>query len=94
MTKRVARVTGIEPRLAKTLEESEDKFMSLSKELEKLKYDKRLTEWHISRGKFPKEEWKKHLDSLPDLASNVESFNLGEDNGALNGAHRSPGHQG
>ena len=61
--------------------------MSLSQELDKLKYDKRLTEWHVSRGKFPKEELKKYLDSLPDLAHNVEKFNLGDDddgNGAEN----------
>lgn len=51
--------------------------MSLSKELEKLKYDKRLLEWHVSRGKLSKEDAKKHLDSLPDLASNVEQVNLG-----------------
>ncbi len=51
--------------------------MSLSKELEKLKYDKRLLDWHVSRGKFPKEELKKYLDSLPDLATNVDHFGLG-----------------
>ncbi len=51
--------------------------MSLSKELEKLKYDKRLLEWHVSRGKLSKEDAKKHLDGLPDLASNVEQVNLG-----------------
>jgi hypothetical protein len=55
--------------------------MSLSKELEKLKYDKRLTDWHVSRGKFPKEELKKYLESLPDLQSNVEPFTLGHDHG-------------
>jgi hypothetical protein len=51
--------------------------MSLSKELEKLKFDKRLIEWHVSRGKLSKEDAKKHLDGLPDLASNVEQVNLG-----------------
>ena len=59
--------------------------MSLSKELDKLKFDKRLTEWHVSRGKVSKEEMKKYLDSLPDLASNVESFNLGDEGSSGNG---------
>ena len=53
--------------------------MSLSKELEKVKYDKRLLDWHVSRGKLSKEEVKKYLDSLPDLASNVEAFELGSE---------------
>ena len=56
--------------------------MSLSKELDKLKYDKRLSEWHVSRGKFPKEEFEKYLKNLPDLAHNVEKFTLGDDDGA------------
>lgn len=53
--------------------------MSLSKEIEKLKYDKRLLEWHVSRGKLSKEDKQKYLESLPDLASNVESFALGNE---------------
>jgi len=59
--------------------------MALGKELEKLKYDKRLVDQNVSRGKFPKEELKKYLDSLPDLASNVDYFGLGEEPSALNG---------
>ena len=50
--------------------------MGLSEEIEKLKYDKRLLEWHVSRGKLSKEDMDKHLTSLPDLASNVENFGL------------------
>jgi hypothetical protein len=53
--------------------------MSLSKELEKLKYDKRLLEWHVSRGKLSQDDAKKYLDALPDLASNVEYFGLGDE---------------
>lgn len=53
--------------------------MSLSQELDKLRYDKRLTEWHVSRGRMSKEELKKYLESLPDLAHNVEAFTLGDD---------------
>ena len=51
--------------------------MSLAKELDKLKYDKRLLDYNVSRGKFPKEELKKYLDALPDLQSNVEPFSFG-----------------
>jgi hypothetical protein len=50
--------------------------MGLSEEIEKLKYDKRLMEWHVSRGKLSKDAMDKHLKELPDLASNVESFGL------------------
>jgi hypothetical protein len=60
--------------------------MSLSKEIEKLKHDKRLTDWYVSRGRMTKEELKSHLDSLPDLASNVEPLWFSEEekgNGAL-----------
>ncbi len=53
--------------------------MSLSKEVEKLKYDKRLIDWNVSRGKFAKEELQKYLASLPDLASNVDHFGLGDE---------------
>ena len=52
--------------------------MSLAKELEKLKVDKRLTDWHISRGYLSKADHKKALEALPDLASNVERLTLGQ----------------
>lgn len=53
--------------------------MSLSKEIEKLKYDKRLADWHISRGKMTEDEYQKYLQSLPDSGDNVETFSLAED---------------
>ncbi|MCM2282052.1 MAG: hypothetical protein NDI61_09420 [Bdellovibrionaceae bacterium] len=53
--------------------------MSLSKEIEKLKYDKRLTDWHLSRGKMSKEELQKYLMSLPDSGENVETFRFSEE---------------
>lgn len=53
--------------------------MGLGKEIEKMKTDKRLTEWHVNHKKLSKEDVKKHLDALPDLASNVDSFGLGDD---------------
>lgn len=57
--------------------------MSLSKEIEKLKYDKRLTDWHLSRGKMSKDEHQKYLQSLPDSGDNVETFRLVEDDRSL-----------
>lgn len=56
--------------------------MSLSKELEKLKYDKRLIDWNVAHGKWSKDDLKKYYDSLPDLASNVDAFDLGDDRGS------------
>ena len=53
--------------------------MSLGKEIEKMKTDKRLTEWHVNHNKLTKADVKKHLDALPDLATNVDSFGLGDD---------------
>jgi hypothetical protein len=53
--------------------------MSLSSEIEKLKYDKRLQQWHLNRGLMSQDELKKHLESLQDLATNVEAFQLGDD---------------
>ena len=50
--------------------------MSLGKELEKLKYDKRLLESNVARGIVSKDDEKKYLASLPDLASNVENVGL------------------
>lgn len=45
--------------------------MSLKKELDKLKFDKRLTGYHLSRGKLKKDELDAHLKTLPDSADNV-----------------------
>ena len=50
--------------------------MNLGKELEKLKYDKRLLEANVARGIISKADQEKHLSSLPDLASNVENLGL------------------
>lgn len=59
--------------------------MSLSKELDRMKYDKRLLDWHVSRGKLSPEDLKKHLDSLPDLATNIDHFDLGSEEGGTMG---------
>lgn len=55
---------------------------SLATEIERLKFDKRLTDWSLSRKKFTKEELQKHLDALPDLADNVIRVEL--ENESLN----------
>lgn len=53
--------------------------MGLSKELEKLKYDKRLLDQNVGRGVISQTELQSYLSSLPDLASNVEKFSFGSD---------------
>jgi hypothetical protein len=50
--------------------------MGLGKEIEKLKYDKRLLDANVNRGTVTKSEKEKHLNDLPDLASNVENLGL------------------
>ena len=52
---------------------------NLAKEVEKLKTDKRLTDWNLRNGKFDKNDLKKSLDALPDMANNVDHFGLGDD---------------
>ena len=61
--------------------------MSLSKEIEKLRFDKRLTDWQVSRGRMSKAELKQHLDALPDLASNVETLRLNEESAGGQAGH-------
>jgi hypothetical protein len=53
--------------------------MSLSKEIEKLKHDKRLSDWYVSRGHMTKEEYQKQLAALPDLAGNVEPLHFADE---------------
>lgn len=53
--------------------------MSLDKAMKNLKYDKRLTEWNITNNQMTKEEWQKHLASLPDLANEVAPVALEDD---------------
>lgn len=55
---------------------------SLATEIERLKFDKRLTDWSLSRKKFTKEELQKQLDALPDLSDNVIRVEL--ENESLN----------
>jgi hypothetical protein len=50
--------------------------MSLGKEIEKLKFDKRLLDANVARGTVSKADKEKHLKELPDLSSNVENLGL------------------
>jgi hypothetical protein len=46
--------------------------MSLDKAMKKLKYDNRLIEWYMNNGQLTKAELDAHLQSLPDMAHNIE----------------------
>lgn len=53
--------------------------MSLDKAMKNLKFDKRLTEWHVNNGQLSKEELEAHLKSLPDMAHNVDLSSKDDD---------------
>jgi hypothetical protein len=53
--------------------------MSLKKEIENLKFDKRMIDWNISRNLLTQEELKKHLGELPDSSHNLSSIELSEE---------------
>lgn len=50
--------------------------MSLAQANKNLKLDSRLTERNISVGDLTQAELEKHLASLPDLSSNVDTFTI------------------
>jgi len=52
--------------------------MSLDKALKNLQYDVRMVEFNLNHGVVSKEDMKKQLNQLPDLASNCEQINLEE----------------
>ncbi|MDX9731690.1 MAG: hypothetical protein RBT63_07965 [Bdellovibrionales bacterium] len=49
---------------------------SLAVEIERLKFDKRLLDFNLSRKRLSKEDLQKHLESLPDLADSVVRVDL------------------
>jgi hypothetical protein len=49
---------------------------SLDKAMKNLKYDKRMTEINLNNSQLSKEELKKYLEQLPDLAQNVDLLNM------------------
>lgn len=61
--------------------------MSLFKAMKDLKFDKRLTEWNLANGQITKEEWKKHLEALPDMKDKVEFIDLEEGSSSANEPH-------
>lgn len=50
--------------------------MSLADANKNLKWDTRMTESNLNVGELKVDELKKHLEQLPDLASNVETFTI------------------
>ena len=50
--------------------------MSLANANKNLKYDKRMTERNVTVGEITQAEWDKHLEQLPDLASNAITFTI------------------
>jgi tripartite-type tricarboxylate transporter receptor subunit TctC len=49
---------------------------SLDKAMKNLKFDKRMTEINLNNSQLTKEELKKYLEQLPDLAQNVDLLNM------------------
>lgn len=48
--------------------------LSLKKARSNSKYDSRLVEIHMQMGRLTKEEYQKHLESLPDDAKNAQAL--------------------
>lgn len=61
--------------------------MSLADANKNLKWDVRMTERNLNVGELQKDELKKHLDQLPDLSSNVETFTMDGKNASADEAH-------
>jgi hypothetical protein len=53
--------------------------MGLKTEIDKLKYDKRMTDWYVNRGHLKPEDLQKYLDSIPDSAANVANLDEAKD---------------
>jgi hypothetical protein len=47
--------------------------------MQNLKFDSRMTERHLSSGQITKEEWAQHLSKLPDMAHNIETLSMEQD---------------
>lgn len=61
--------------------------MSLDKAIKNLILDTRMIELNLSQGQLTKEELKKHLDALPDLANNCETLDIEDRNSSKNEQH-------
>jgi hypothetical protein len=60
--------------------------MELHEALQRVKFDKRLIDWHIKQGIITEEEVKKHLQSLNDVAAQSMQLDLENDYSSGNGA--------
>lgn len=61
--------------------------MSLAQANKNLKHDSRMIERMVANGEMTQEELKKHLESLPDLSHNVETFTIDGKNSSDDDAH-------
>ncbi len=62
----------------------------LQKQMNVLKFDKRLLEMNYKNGNLTEEEYKQHLSTLKDDVANSESIEISNDNDSpdsLNGGH-------
>jgi hypothetical protein len=50
----------------------------LNEQMKKLDFDVRLKEFNLRQKKITPADWKKHLESLPDLKDEVVVINLRE----------------
>lgn len=60
--------------------------MRLDEVFKQLKFDSRMVDWNKSQGFLTEEEYKKHLNSLEDLATNADKLGSKE-NGSQGTGH-------
>lgn len=58
--------------------------MAKSRQDELIKFDARMIEYNISRGLITREEYEKHLQSLPDLAAQASTLSLEDSEADIN----------
>ena len=54
--------------------------MGLNEELERMKFDTRLIDWHLKYKRLITDELTRHLSQLPDCSNNVETFSFAGEN--------------
>lgn len=59
---------------------------NLRKSLDKLKFDQRMVDWNYTEGLLTKEEYRKHLESLPDMSHKAVELTLEEETNGADGA--------
>lgn len=53
--------------------------MSFENATKNLKFDKRMIDWNLNNNQISQEDLKKHLETLPDLANNVDLIKFNEE---------------